>query len=141
VISSDYGERGVIYENTDSFHYGIDLVGDKKIKAIADGKVVACGKDEYGANAIFVAIQHADGYVSIYYHLESYSVKTGDTVKQGAQIGIMGSTGLSTGPHLHLEIRDCWRGSLYPGKAGSWKDDTVNPKDYIIDLNSCKYLS
>ena len=135
-ITSDFGLRGqisgVAADTTN--HTGIDLIGDQKIKAIADGTVVACGKDSYGGNAIYVAIQHADEYVSIYYHLASYSVEKGDEVKQGEQIGIMGKTGYATGVHLHLEIRDCWKGILY---HKNWRQSCIDPKEYVPDLEYC----
>jgi len=97
-ISSKYGPRW------GSTHRGIDITSsDKKIKAADNGKVTFAGtQDSYGN---VVIIDHGNGYETVYAHLKSYSVKKGDVVQKGDQIGIMGSTGHSTGVHLHFEVR------------------------------------
>jgi murein DD-endopeptidase MepM/ murein hydrolase activator NlpD len=65
----------------------------------------------------YIDVQHANGFMTRYTQLDDISVQEGQTVKQGEEIGQVGSTGLSTGPHLHFEI---------------WKDgEHVNPADYI----------
>jgi len=151
-IQSDYGQReqilGIKVDTTN--HTGIDLGGNTKIKAIGDGIVVQCGEDIYAGNAVYVVIQHADGYVSIYYHLKSYSVHKGENVQKGDPIGVMGSTGFSTGPHLHLEIRSVWGGgnNLYKSyydpvskKNITWSQALVDPKVYIPDLVTCYHYN
>ena len=113
------------------YHYGIDLIGDKTIMAIANGTVVAVGNEKTGGN--FVAVLHDDGYASCYFHLASYSVSKGAKVTQGQKVGVMGATGTGAqGVHLHMEIRTRWQGSLYGN--GSWRADCVDPTTYISGL-------
>jgi murein DD-endopeptidase MepM/ murein hydrolase activator NlpD len=69
------------------------------------------------SSGYFVTINHGDGYSSSYLHLTGYTVKVGQKVSRGQTIGYMGSTGVSTGPHLHFSI-------YYNGS-------TVNPASYI----------
>ena len=107
--TSFYGDRRVYaYSNgksETSVHYGIDFGVPKgtPVCACATGKVVMA--EERITTGWTVVIEHMPGLYSLYYHLDSYSVKTGDMVKKGEQIGLSGATGLATGPHLHWEIR------------------------------------
>lgn len=99
------------------FHSGVDLGASQgtPIYAIAAGTVTTA---TYGdANGYYVSISHGNGYGSVYCHMTNYIVSVGDSVSQGQVIGYVGSTGWSTGPHLHFEIH----------VNGS----TVNPMDYI----------
>ena len=73
------------------------------VRSIASGKVVTRGKDKGYGN--YVVVQHSGGYESLYAHLSKIHVKKAQKVKRGTLIGSVGSTGLSTGPHLHLEIK------------------------------------
>ena len=86
------------------FHTGVDLAGNQgdPIYAIASGTVTTASySDAYGYN---VSISHGNGYGSMYAHMTNYIVSAGDYVSQGQVIGYVGSTGWSTGPHLHFEI-------------------------------------
>ncbi|WP_338779153.1 M23 family metallopeptidase [Metabacillus sp. FJAT-52054] len=85
-------------------HKGIDISGvqDKTIKAADNGKVVFAGKS--GAYGNKIEIDHQNGMKTVYAHLNSITVSEGDTVQKGSQIGVMGSTGRSTGMHLHFEV-------------------------------------
>ncbi len=85
-------------------HKGIDIAGvsDRTIKAADNGKVVFAGNS--GAYGNKVVIDHNNGYRTLYGHLNSISVKVGDTVQRGGKIGVMGTTGRSTGVHLHFEV-------------------------------------
>lgn len=95
-VSSGYGYRW------GKLHKGIDLTGNKSIMASDNGKVEYVGyKSDYGNHVI---ITHLNGYKTLYGHLSSSSVKVGQIVEKGEKIGIMGSTGDSTGTHLHFEI-------------------------------------
>ncbi len=88
-----------------SFHPGMDLVTKfgTPIRPIATGDVEEAGYSPFGyGNAILV--NHGDGTKSLYAHLSKIYVKKGDTVTLNTVIGLVGSTGRSTGPHLHLEI-------------------------------------
>lgn len=105
-ITSPYDVERTINGVT-SLHKGIDLIsnsGDTKVKAIADG-VIRGNFYEPDGFGNYVSIEHLDGKRSIYAHLSSFNKKAGDVVKAGDIIGIMGSTGRSTGPHVHLEVR------------------------------------
>ncbi len=88
-------------------HKGIDIPGEYEtpIYAIQDGAVRIAGSGEdYWGYGVCVRIDHSDGLQSLYAHLAGVAVEKGDTVKKGDLIGYMGSTGRSTGIHLHLEI-------------------------------------
>ncbi|HET9051852.1 MAG TPA: M23 family metallopeptidase [Candidatus Dormibacteraeota bacterium] len=94
------------------FHTGIDLDGPlgTPIHAAADGKVIVAtasvdGNGNYAGYGNYVVIAHSDGFITLYGHLSSIAVHVGQTVHQGEIIGREGSTGWSTGPHLHFEIR------------------------------------
>lgn len=106
-ITSPYGIERTI-NGKKSVHKGIDFVsdsGDREVKAIADGVVRGNFNDPSGFGN-YVSIQHEDGTRALYAHLESFKRNVGDKVKAGDVIGIEGTTGSSTGIHLHLEIRD-----------------------------------
>ncbi|ARI75561.1 peptidoglycan DD-metalloendopeptidase family protein [Halobacillus mangrovi] len=85
-------------------HKGIDIAGvsDRTIKAADNGTVVTAERQPSFGNKI--VIDHNNGYKTIYAHLASFDVKEGDVVKKGQSIGIMGTTGHSTGIHLHFEV-------------------------------------
>lgn len=83
-------------------HNGIDLIGGKTILASDHGVVEFVGSKEGLGKTII--IDHKNGYKTVYAHLSSYKVSKGDKVEKGDSIGIMGSTGNSTGTHLHFEI-------------------------------------
>jgi murein DD-endopeptidase MepM/ murein hydrolase activator NlpD len=86
-------------------HKGIDIArpSDKTIKSVDNGVVVSAGWDD-GGYGNKVVIDHQNGYKTIYAHLDSISVSAGQTVGRGEKIGIMGTTGQSTGVHLHIEV-------------------------------------
>lgn len=97
-----------------SVHKGVDIANSKgtPIFAVAAGKVTflqtGCVEGDSRCGGGFgnnIDITHPNGLVSLYAHLNTVSVSNGASVSQGQQIGTMGSTGRSTGPHLHLEIR------------------------------------
>lgn len=87
------------------YHTGVDFAASSgsTVKAVGPGTVVSAGWS--GAYGNEVVIKHADGNYSQYAHLSSLSVSAGQSVGGGQQIGLSGSTGNSTGPHLHFEIR------------------------------------
>ncbi len=94
------------YQGFPHFHTGIDLAGplNTPVYAAADGVVVAASQSTVGyGNHVILA--HADGLLTLYGHLNTIIVHPGDQVHQGQLIGLLGSTGNSTGPHLHFEVR------------------------------------
>ena len=103
-VSSKYGRRLDPFTKKPKEHHGVDVVGPYlgKIYSPAPGKVIFAGlKGGYGKAVI---IEHEYGIKTIYGHLNSYNVKAGDKVARGDVLGIQGSTGRSTGHHLHYEI-------------------------------------
>ncbi|MEA2645602.1 MAG: hypothetical protein QOE92_685 [Chloroflexota bacterium] len=93
------------------FHAGIDIAykAGTPVLAADDGVVVAAEDSKLNGQLIgygrHVIIAHRNGMMTLYGHLDGYPVKVGDRVQQGQMIGVMGSTGMSTGPHLHFELR------------------------------------
>ncbi len=85
-------------------HKGIDIAGvsNRAILASQDGTVVFAGW--HNAYGNYVKINHPNGYMTLYAHMSSLNVSAGQTVSKGQQIGVMGSTGRSTGMHLHFEV-------------------------------------
>jgi len=112
-ISSSYGYRRDPFTGRRAFHAGIDIVSryGAPVRATADGVVYKVGYNR--SLGRFVKIKHKHGFMTIYGHLRKYVVKRGERVKRGDIIGYLGTTGRSTGPHLHYEIRR-WGKSLNP---------------------------
>ena len=118
-ITSLYGPRKAPVPGASTQHKGIDFViTDKVVRAAADGVIrsvnLDANKDSAGR---YVTIKHADGAITKYFHLESTNWRVGQQVKEGEQIGIMGNTGIGSGPHLHFEL---WVGGNH-----------VDPSKYI----------
>lgn len=103
-MSSDFGKRVDPFSGQMAWHAGVDFAGREgsDVVAVASGVVTYAGK-RYGYGEM-VEINHGDGYVTRYGHHESLAVVTGDIVKKGQVIGTMGSSGRSTGPHVHFEV-------------------------------------
>lgn len=121
-ITDDFGSRRNPMGGGYEFHPGIDIVAEfgTPIKATADGIVVHASP--MGGYGNLVAIYHSNGIVTRYGHLSKITVEQGQRVKRGDQIGNVGSTGRSTGPHCHYEVRE--------------NDQTVDPQKYVKQPNS-----
>ncbi|HRY83303.1 MAG TPA: M23 family metallopeptidase [Candidatus Cloacimonadota bacterium] len=104
-ISDDYGMRIDPFSSELAFHHGVDISNEvgTPIYATADGVIVST-KYEPGYGK-YILIDHENGYETIYGHMAGFKVRTGDRVHKGQIIGVMGSTGQSTGPHVHYEVR------------------------------------
>lgn len=103
-VSSPFGPRTSPTAGASTYHQGIDLAGSagSPIYASRTGRVTLA---TYSKSAgYYVSINHGDGYSSIYMHMTNYVVSAGQTVSAGQLIGYMGSTGISTGNHLHFGI-------------------------------------
>lgn len=113
VLTSGYGWRW------GRMHKGIDIAGPvgTPIVAAASGVVITAGWNSGGYGNL-VEIQHSDGSITLYAHNSRLLVRTGQYIQQGQQVAEMGSTGFSTGPHLHFEV--------HPGGSGA-----VNPIAYL----------
>jgi murein DD-endopeptidase MepM/ murein hydrolase activator NlpD len=116
-LSSRYGKRNDPFTGKQDFHKGLDFAGKKgsEVITVGDGVVSWAGKRSGYGNLI--EVNHGNGYSTRYGHNQKHLVEVGDKVKKGQQIALMGSTGRSTGPHVHFEL-------LQNGK-------TVNPSKYI----------
>lgn len=115
-ITSRYGVSSRLRKST---HTGLDIsaVTGTDIKVVADGTVISAGYS--GSYGYLVKVDHGNGVETWYAHTSKMYVKKGDTVKAGDVIAGVGSTGNSTGPHLHLEIRV--------------NGETVDPQDYLYN--------
>ncbi|MBK6362101.1 MAG: M23 family metallopeptidase [Saprospiraceae bacterium] len=102
------------------FHKGMDFTAPKgtDIQATGAGRVVSINKTGSGYGK-HVLIDHGYGYKTLYAHMHTITVKEGEKVKKGQKIGLVGSTGASTAPHLHYEV---------------WiNGNAINPIDYVLD--------
>jgi murein DD-endopeptidase MepM/ murein hydrolase activator NlpD len=103
-ISSYFGERADPFDGREAFHKGVDFAGTlgANVVAVAAGVVTWAGeRSGYGK---LIEINHGDGYSTRYAHNERTLVAVGQTVKRGEPVALMGSTGHSTGPHVHFEV-------------------------------------
>lgn len=116
-ITSPYGDRLDPFTGQTVYHNGIDIGASTgtEIHAAYDGEIAWAYYSTTAGN--WIGIDHGDGLYTIYMHASALLVSEGDKVSKGDVIGLVGSTGRSTGPHLHLSIR----------KNGSY----VSPKDYL----------
>lgn len=106
-ISSPYGYRIHPIYGTKKFHSGIDIAASSgsAIVAAEAGTVILSSWGYNGGYGNYVIISHGNGYTTRYAHCSNLYVKVGDTVKKGQTIAAVGSTGASTGPHCHFEVR------------------------------------
>lgn len=115
-ISFPFGAKNANIEEVPA-HDGIDYIAEEgtPVLAAADGKVRTA---EFSASrGNYIIIDHTDGFSTVYACLKEMQVSVGDEIKSGSQIGTVGSTGMSTGPHLHLEL---------------WLDDEpIDPGEYL----------
>jgi murein DD-endopeptidase MepM/ murein hydrolase activator NlpD len=109
-ISSYYGMRNDPFSGKREHHDGVDLAGKEgsQVIAVASG-VVTWASDRYGYGNL-VEVNHGNGYVTRYGHNKEVLVKVGEKVAKGDELALMGSTGRSTGPHVHFEV-------LYNGRS------------------------
>jgi murein DD-endopeptidase MepM/ murein hydrolase activator NlpD len=135
VVTSPFGVRKDPFSGVDTFHRGIDLVGDSStcpIYAFVAGIVThakegatGTGLGNYGN---VVGIKDDKGHLHLYAHLSMVTVRVGQTVTRGQMVGRMGSTGKSTGPHLHYEVRKAAAPSF--GYTAT-EAGVVNPTEYL----------
>ncbi len=104
-LTTEFGETRYVNGSPTSYrHLGLDIAAPAgtEVKAANRGKVVMAGSLKLTGNTIM--IDHGEGLFSVYHHLKKITVKTGEIVERGQKIGTVGSTGFSTGPHLHFMI-------------------------------------
>jgi murein DD-endopeptidase MepM/ murein hydrolase activator NlpD len=114
-ISGVFGVQRVFNGTVLSTHQGLDfrVTAGTPVVAVNRGKVLLARPLFFEGN--FVVLDHGQGLLTLYMHLSQFSVKEGETVEKGQQIGLSGGTGRATGPHLHLAVR--WQG-VYLNPAG-----------------------
>lgn len=125
-VASGYGPRVDPVYGTPAFHAGLDIPADEgePVFATADGQIVAAGW--VGGYGNCIDVDHGYNYLTRYGHLSKINVIAGQSVKRGYKIGEVGSTGKSTGPHLHYEVR--------------FKGEPQNPVNYyFMDLKPDQY--
>ena len=121
-ISSGFGWRKSPFTGLREFHRGLDISTRRgtPIIAPADGIIITAGKDLHLGR--FIKIKHNDKFTTLYGHMLEHKVEKGQEVKRGDLIGLMGNTGMSTGYHLHYEVR---------------KDSvSINPRNHILNLST-----
>lgn len=119
LLNSGFGARRDPITGEGAFHPGLDISTRRHepVLATASGLVIKSGwGGDYGR---VVEIDHGTGYRTVYGHLDSILVKEGQRVRRGERVGLVGSTGRATGPHLHYEVRQ--------------GDRILNPLEYILD--------
>ncbi|EMF0052578.1 peptidoglycan DD-metalloendopeptidase family protein [Enterococcus hirae] len=125
-VTSECGWRTSPINGGQEFHNGIDLVNgnpNTPVFAALDGEVVQAGANYYDWYGNYVVIKHNNGKWTGYAHLSRIDVSVGQKVQKGAQIGLMGTTGPSTGEHLHFQImKNYWPQPVV---------DFENPRNYI----------
>jgi murein DD-endopeptidase MepM/ murein hydrolase activator NlpD len=119
IVTSRFGHRKDPFTRDLSFHDGLDIGAPYGTPIIATGKgtVISSGWDKYLGN--HVRLDHGGGLVTVYGHMQKTTVSVGDVVDKGTEVGKLGSTGRSTGAHVHYEVR-------INGKA-------VDPERYLVE--------
>ncbi|OAB34110.1 M23 family metallopeptidase [Paenibacillus glacialis] len=144
-LTSPFGMRMHPVYKVPKFHKGVDLVTTPStgpLYAFVSGEVTHAKEGTkgsgFGGYGIVVAIKDNKGYLHCYAHLSAVSVKVGDKVKRGQKVGLQGSTGVSTGAHLHYEIRK----SCSPSNGYTETESgVVEPTKYLQDYYSKEEIS
>ena len=126
-LLSGFGMRIHPIHKIRKMHAGIDFTAPRgtAIQATGKGKVVSVKKNKRGYGR-HVIIDHGYGYKTLYAHMDEIHVKEGQKISKGQQIGTVGSSGTSTAPHCHYEVK--------------YKDKALNPIDYVLDgLSPAEY--
>jgi murein DD-endopeptidase MepM/ murein hydrolase activator NlpD len=103
-MSSGFGKRVDPFSGQMAWHAGVDFAGREGSDVVAVASGVVTYADKRHGYGLMVEINHGDGYVTRYGHHETVTVAVGDIVKKGQVVGSMGSSGRSTGPHVHFEV-------------------------------------
>ncbi len=126
-ITSRFGWRTHPLTGSRRFHSGLDIGAPSGSPVVATGAGTVISAGWNGGYGKAIIIQHSDTQQTLYGHLSEISVQAGQTIAQGTVIGLVGSTGNSTGPHLHFESR-------MPNVAGTWSAvDPTQEIKYAVD--------
>lgn len=115
--SDDFGVCRIFNGEVKNRHTGSDYQVTGTVSSVADGTVVLTGDHFFAGQSVYV--DHGNGLVSMYFHLKEISVEVGQEISRGDALGEIGSTGRSTGPHLHLGLR--------------WHNQRINPNLLLND--------
>lgn len=116
-LTSSFGYRSDPFNGRSAYHAGIDIAGERGDPVLAAGSGTVTTAERSSVRGNYIIVRHPNGLETWYMHLDSLDVNAGDQVEQGEQIGKMGSTGRSTGPHLHFQVVK--------------NNQTVNPLPYV----------
>ncbi len=135
-LTSTYGYRNDPFTKRQTVHYGIDLAGPYglDIHCTGEGTVISAGGNRYGYGKE-VLVDHGFGYTTKYAHLQKIHVKRGQKLKRGEVLGTLGSTGRSTGPHLHYEVRK----NGHPVNPMYFFYENLAPGEYTILANRANH--
>ncbi|MGI1670479.1 MAG: peptidoglycan DD-metalloendopeptidase family protein [Neptuniibacter sp.] len=139
-ISDRFGYRIHPVKKKKVMHNGIDFKADRgtPVYATADGVVEFAGFHKSSGFGKLIILQHNFGFKTYYAHLDAVKIKTRDFIRKGQLIGLSGNTGLSTGPHLHYEIRHLFT-SINPEPFISW--DITNFNSLFTKVKDIKWAS
>lgn len=133
IITSNFGWRYHPKTKVKKFHHGVDLVSsigkNRSLYPIGSGTVIATGF--HSSAGKYIVIRHENGMYSCYFHCETIYVHIGQVLDKDSRIGIYGTTGESTGNHLHLELRGHWNRALF---SSNYRDLVLNPSLIMPDL-------
>ncbi len=120
-ITGNFGVQRILNNKPHNIHNGVDFTGKEgdSVYAISDG-IVRLAAENFYYNGNFILLDHGQGLTSIYLHLSKIFVSNDQIVKKGELIGLIGSTGRSTGPHLHLGVQ--------------WFDKRIDPMS-LFEIN------
>lgn len=133
VLTSPFGDRLSPFTNAADFHAGIDLAAREGTPVVAtgSGRVVFAGSfplrrhTRWWRYGKVVVLRHHGGYLTVYGHLQSITVRKGQQLRRGEPLGTVGSTGWSTSPHLHYEVRI--------EREGRGEAEPVDPRIFILN--------
>lgn len=103
-LTSSFGYRSDPFNGRSAYHAGIDIAGESGDPVLAAGSGIVTTAERSNVRGNYIIIRHPNGLETWYMHLDSLGVAVGDQVEQGEQVGKMGTTGRSTGPHLHFQV-------------------------------------
>ncbi|MBW7872339.1 MAG: peptidoglycan DD-metalloendopeptidase family protein [Ignavibacteriales bacterium] len=122
---TSFGPRKNPITQKPQFHTGLDMGGKMGDRIIATADGIVEKAEVFGGYGNCVIVNHGNGYKTLYGHCSKILVKKGDKVSRGDLIALVGSTGLSTGPHLHYEV--------------IYNDEHLNPADFFFDSNKAAF--
>lgn len=137
-VTSPFGPRKAPLNGASTFHSGVDLAASigTECFAIEDGVVKAARNYPTGIG-LYIVIEHK-GICTTYGHLSRFLVKEGQSVRKGEVVALTGNSGNSTGPHLHLEIRETRYGADYWAKHGNYYKAAIDPIEYMNRLKEAE---